>query len=261
MTTQLCETTQINTRLLKCALEVDDSREYWRHTDDGLQITARQAFDDYWFGARSLSWVEVLLNNFRARFDAFPEGLSVLQRWPNMDPDTRKLICHWHLQLSDPLYRNFTGDYLVKRREGDRNQVTRDVVVAWVRDQGPGHWTMSTLIQFARRMLSAAHSAGIVLGKRGTRTITIPRVSDDALGYLMYLLRGVDFEGTLLDNPYLASVGLSGTFIEERLATLPGMSFQRQGDLLDFGWRHNTLGEWADAVVMQGQAAQAGGTQ
>src|SRR4051812_49688856 len=30
--------------------------------------------------------------------------------------------------------------------------------------------------------------------------------SEFALTYLMYLLRGVSFEGTLLENPYLASV-------------------------------------------------------
>jgi hypothetical protein len=50
----------------------------------------------------------------RARFDAFPNALHVLQRWPHMSPDTRRVVCHWHLQLSDPLYRDFTGTFLVR---------------------------------------------------------------------------------------------------------------------------------------------------
>ena len=63
----------------------------------------------------------------------------------------------------------------------------------------------------------------------------------------MYLLREVSFEGTHLENQYVASVGLDGAFLEDRLAALPGMRFRRQGDLIDFGWRYKSLADWADA--------------
>ena len=80
------ESTHLHTRLLKCALEVEESRAYWAHTDGSTVVTAQQAFDEYWFGARSLAWVETLLTNMRARFDAFPCALQTLHRWPAMPP-------------------------------------------------------------------------------------------------------------------------------------------------------------------------------
>jgi len=239
------ETTQVHTRLLKCALEVEDSRAYWGHSQSGVQADAQTAFDDYWFGARSLPRIKVLLSNFRYRFDASPEALAVLSRWPHMDPGTRQLICHWHLQFADPTYRRFTGDYLVSRR--GRGSTTRDRVVSWVEDTGEGRWTMATRIQFASKLLSSAYAAGLVGSNRDPRPIVLPRIRDDALAYLMYFLRGVEFEGSLLDNPYARSVGLDGRFLEDRLADLPGLRVQRQGDLVDFTWAYPDLAAWGDA--------------
>jgi len=247
MSTGPSEATEVHTRLLKCALEVEDARAYWSHAGNSKPVTAQRAFDEYWFGARSLSRIEVLLANMRARFDAYPAALSVLHRWPNMSPDTRRLVCHWHLQLADPLYRVFTGHFLPERRGSARPKVTRDLVVSWVGDQGAGRWTISTRIQFASKLLSAAFSAGLIISNRDPRLLAIPRIPDDALEYLMYLLREVSFEGTLLDNHYVASVGLLDSSLEDRLANLAGMRFSRQGDLIDFGWRHADLAAWADA--------------
>jgi len=243
------EATQVHTRLLKCALEVDDSRAYWAHADASGRATAQRAFDEYWFGARSLSRIDVLMANMRARFDVFPYAFEILRRWPNMSPDTRRLICHWHLQLADPLYRAFAGDYLVARRGGPRAEVSRDLIVAWVGQQGPGRWTMPTRIQFASKLLSSAFSAGLVATNRDPRPVVIPRVPDEALEYLMYLLREVQFDGTLLQNPYVASVGLDGTSLDDRLRGLPGLAFGRQGDLIEFGWRHADLRGWAEANI------------
>ena len=41
------------------------------------------------------------------------EGPMTLFRY---DPATRQVICHWHAQLSDPIYRRFTGEFLIERR-------------------------------------------------------------------------------------------------------------------------------------------------
>ncbi len=240
------ETTEVHTRLMKCTIEADDARAYWERATPGEPATAEQAFSEYWFGAKSLPRVKVLLTNFRARFDAFPEAFEVLHRWRHMDPVTRTLVGHWHLQLTDPLYRRFTGDYLVGRHLGFRADITRDLVVAWVGDQGPGRWTMSTRIQFASKLLSGAFAVGLVTGKRDPRPLAFPRVPDAALTYAVYLLRGVDFEGTLLDNPYLRSLGLDGAILEDRLEALPAVGFRRQGDLLDYGWRYPSLAAWGE---------------
>lgn len=249
MTALAPETREVHTRLLKCALEVEDARAYWTHAGGVEPTSAKVAFQDYWFGAKSLERVRVLLTNHHARFDAFPPSLSVLHRWSQMEPDTRALICHWHLQLSDPLYRAFTGTMLVERREGLRAEITRDRVVSWVGDQGPGRWTMPTRIQFASKLLSAAFSAGLVASNRDPRPLVTPRVGDEPLAYLLYLLRGVAFEGTMLDNPYLRSVGLHGRDLESRLRALPALRFQRQGELTDFGWRFDSLQDWARATL------------
>lgn len=239
------ETTVLHTRLLRCALEVEDSRAYWGRTDGSATVKPGDAFVQYLFGARSLPRIKVLLTNLRARFDAFPAALRVLHRWSHMDPETRALICHWHLQLSDPLYRSFSGDYLVERRDSGRPEVTRSLVVDWVGRQGQERWTVSTRIQFATNLLSAAHSAGLVGSIRDPRPLTLPRLPDDALEYLLYLLREVSFAGTLLVNPYLRSVGLEGTGLEERLRRAPSLRFHRQAELVDYGWQYPSLEAWA----------------
>jgi len=247
------ETTQVHTRLLKCALQVEDSRAYWQQGHAEPTIGSQRAFDEYWFGARSLARVKVLLTNFRARFDIVPEARAVLSQWPDMDPGTRALICHWHLQLSDPMYRRFTGHYLTERRDRGRLEVTRDLVIAWVGDQGPGRWSTTTRIQLASKLMSCAYAAGLLATNRDPRQLQVPRVQDDALAYLMYLLRGIHFEGTLLANPYTASVGLEGRLLEARLTSVPGLAFRRQGDLQEFGWSHPGLAAWGEALFDPGR--------
>lgn len=241
------EITQVHTRLLKCSLEVEESRAYWRHTAAGGPVTPERAFEEYWFGSRSLDRIKVLLANLRARFDAFPAALAVLQRWSDIDLECRRVICHWHLQLSDPLYRAFTGDFLLARRDQRRPEIHRDVVIAWVADQGPGRWTMATRIQFASKLLSAAHTAGLVTTNRDPRPLAFPTVPAPALTYLLYLLREVDHGGTLLQNPYLASVGLAGDALDDRLRGLSDLSYQRQGAVTDLSWAFPSLAAWADA--------------
>lgn len=242
------EVTKPHTRILKCALEVEDARAYWQHTDGSRPPTAQRAFDEYWFGARSLARVEVLLSNFRQRFDAFAPSLSVLHRWAVMSPDTRKLICHWHLQLADPIYRELTGDFFPSRHAEGRPEVSRDLLVRWIGEHSTD-WTMATRIQFASKLLSAAYSAGLVVSRRDPRKLAFPRVPDDALAYLLHLLRGVRFEGRLTDNPYLRSVGFDAGMLADRLRTIDGIELRRAGDLADFTWAHPDLASWANAHV------------
>ena len=63
-----------------------------------------------------------------------------------------------------------------------------------------------------------------------------------------HLLRGVSFDGTMTDNPYLASVGLVGPVLEDRLRSLAGVSFSRMGDLIEFHWKAPDLMTWAEAL-------------
>ena len=242
------EVTTNHTRILKCGLQVDDTRAYWQHTDGSKSASAQRAFEEYWFGARSLARVTVLLFNFRHRFDAFPPALSVLHRWPDMSPDTRKLICHWHLQLADPIYRELTGDYFPARIRAGRAQVTRDLLIPWLSERSDA-WTMTTRIELAGKLLSAAFAAGLVTARRDQRPLAFPPVPDDALVYLLHLLRGVDFDGRLGANPYLRSVGLGPDRLGDRLRRIDSVQLRRAGDVHDFTWRHDGLAAWSEARV------------
>lgn len=240
--------TEPHTRLLRCALEVDESHAYWQRSDGSTRARAEQAFSEYWFGARSMARVEVLLANMHARFDAFPAALRTLHRWPDMSFDVRRVVCHWHLQLSDPLYRAFSGEFLVERRASIRPHVTRDLVYAWVRER-LGRGSVSTHLQWASKLLSAAYSAGLVTSNRDPRPLDTPRVEPLVLEYLLYLLRGVEFEQPLLDNPYLASVGLVDSALDERLRRFPAASIRlvRQGKLVEMSWQWPDLEAWGRA--------------
>ncbi|ADG68901.1 conserved hypothetical protein [Planctopirus limnophila DSM 3776] len=249
------ETTAFHTRLLKCSLEVEHCRAYWHRVAEAADDTITQiAFKEYWFGARSLPRVTRLINDFRHRFDQFPPAMSILHRWGTMDSSTRRLICHWHLQLADRLYREFTGGFLVDRYSAGRTEMTRDVVVRWIDHSAPQRWTTATRIQFARKLLFSAGEAGILKGTRDPREWQAPRVTDEALSYILYLLREIQFQGTLIDNPYLASVGVTGPELERRSRTFPDCPLRRQGELFEFSWRYKDLAEWAEARILHGES-------
>ncbi len=109
-----------------------------------------------------------------------------------------------------------------------------------MKNEFPHRWSEATLVQFASKLLSAASEAGVISAKRDPRA-----VPDVALAYLMHLLRGVRFAGTLTENPYLASVGLVEGFLDQRLRSLSGVSFRRMAHLTEFDWEAPTLTAWA----------------
>ncbi|MBM5817493.1 MAG: hypothetical protein FJ083_13190 [Cyanobacteria bacterium K_Offshore_surface_m2_239] len=118
--------------MLKCTLELANSRIFWAESAAAEPMQAEVAFEAGWFGHRSLSRMRELLTNLRARYGAFPSALQVLHRWPQMGGDTQKLICHWHLQLSDPLYRQFSGTFLPERLLQEDPTIRKLQVVTWL---------------------------------------------------------------------------------------------------------------------------------
>jgi hypothetical protein len=245
-----------HSRLLRCSLCVDESRAYWANVDpDRPRDSAVAAFEQSWFGTKSEAWTTELLSNMRVRFDAFPDALRVLARWRTMRFETRRLICHLHVQLTDPVYRAFTGAFLPERRESIRPSVQRQAVIDWVAAHGPARWALKTQLQFATRLLSCALSAGLLGGNRDPREALTPRVPDEVLSYLLYLLRGVSFEGSLIANPYLASLGIVGGVVDDRFHTLSSIDFRRVGSTYEIGWRYPDLVTWARAELDVGGPA------
>lgn len=244
------EVSEVHSRLLRCSLCADESRAYWSNIDpDHPRESAVHAFEQSWFGAKSEPWTTELLSNMRLRFDAFPEALRVLAGWRAMRFETRRLICHFHLQLIDPLYRAFTGTFLPERRESIRPSVQRQAVTDWVAEFGPPRWALKTQLQFATRLLSCSFAAGLLGGNRDPRDAVTPRVPDEVLTYLLYLLRDLSFDGTLIANPYLASLGVVGTVVDERFNALSSIDFRRIGSTFEIGWRYPNLASWARAEL------------
>lgn len=240
------EQTDFSTRLMKCAMVLDDARAYWSHWRAGAPATAEQAVTEMWFGARKQSRVEVLLSNFRARFDAFAPAMRVLSRWPSMEYQTRALVCHWHLQLADPLYRMFTAELLAERRASGR-ALHRDEVADWVGQVGPARWSRATHVQFASKLMSCARDAGLLDDARGERSPLWPSLPDEALSYLMYLLRHVETPYRPLDHPYLRSVGLDRWGAGARVGALPDVGVQQMGELTELSFSFPDLVSWAEA--------------
>ena len=248
MTTRPTECAEIHTRILRVTLGEPECRAYWQHVDLAIPADARAtiAFEQRWFGARSMARVKTLVATMSQRFDATPTALAALRAWRSVAVETRVLICHWHLQFSDPVYRAFTGGFLAQRRAEHRGTVDRDQVERWVHATWGERWAAVTRLKFGANLLSAAGEAGLVTGRKNPRPIATPRVPDEALAYLLHLLREVDFEGRLLDNPYLASVGLDAETLPSRLASLRDVQYRRLGDVVDLEWGAPSLRSWAE---------------
>jgi len=244
------EETTYHTRMMKCTLEVDHSRSYWRACCElGRPVATAEAFDKAIFGSRTYPRVERLIADMRHRFDAFPSSLSVLMRWADMKPSDRSIICHLHTQLADPLYRQFTGLFLVERYESLRSSIDRELVIDWIESVVPGRWKVPTRSKIASKMMTSAMTAGLLESNRDPRSIAFPRVSDTVIAYWMYLLREVEYVGSLLKNPYVASLGFELETLVGRLRTIPSLGFKRQGDLLHFGWQYENLLQWAEGEL------------
>ena len=245
------EVDAIHTRLNRVSLALEDSRTYWRHADPGTPAPslAELGFEQRWFGNKSLRRVLLLLRTFAERFDVFPSALATLHRWCPTDPVTYRNLCHWHVQLSDPLYRRFTGEFLAARWARRDPAIDRDTTVRWIEDQVGDRWSPSTTRRLANGLLAAATEAGLCSEGAGHRPLIMPKVSDEALTYLLYLLRDVSFQGTLLENPYLSSLGLGGSLLEQRLRRLEALDYRRHGELHDFGWHDDNLAAWSRAVT------------
>lgn len=247
-----------HTRLLRVSLGLEESRAYWEHrrfASPKLGL-ATVAFEERWFGNKSMARVQRLLSEFSHRYDAYPVALAVLTHWQPIDLVTRQNLCHWHLQLADPTYRRFTGTYLEQRR-CQKATVDRDMVTRWVVSTIGSDWASATSQRMATGLLTAAAAAGLCTAGSRSRALSYPQITDEALTYWLYFLRHLNFEGTLRSNPYLASVGLSEGFLEQRLRKLPDISFKRMAELHDFGWAYPDLKTWALARLGQSARGEA----
>ncbi len=237
-----------HTRLLRVGLAEPESREYWRQSQRNLEEgdRVRIAFEERWFGSRAMARVQYLVQTFQVRFDSFPSALKALAIWNPTELSDRLAVCHWHLQLSDPIYRKFSSTHLVERFNHPQPTLDRNAVLRWAQIQQPT-WSLSTVQRLVAGLMGCLNEVGFTQKVTAIRPLSLPRVSDLALGYAMYLLRETDYEGTLSNNPYLASLGLAGEALQERLPRVPGLTFRKMSGVTDLEWHQDSLWGWAQA--------------
>jgi hypothetical protein len=236
----------MHTGILRCTLATDDSYAYWRNVDlrVPIQERSRAAFEGRWFGLKSEARVDTLVRNMAQRFDAFPEALALLHRLETLPAALRPWLCHLHTQLSDPLYRRFAGEYLPERRAQGLRGLDRDTVARWVEHLEPGRWSVITCRKFGTNLLATALEAGLLESRRETKLAELAHVPPAALGYALYLLRGLRFAGALGADPYLRSLGVNRDNIALALRRVPGVAYRRHGGAEEFDWQYPTLTAW-----------------
>lgn len=189
-------------------LDVASSLLFWERSQPGEEPRRRRirAVAENWFPQLSSARVKYVLAELEKRF---PEpSLEALRRWRPEAESQAPLVCHWHLQASDPLYREFTSRYLVEAW-AQPDGVTVPAVTDWLEQRGAqADWSPSTRRRLASGLMAAATEAGFL---KGSGRVREPKaVTADATS-LLYLRR------TLLvdqDRPELAEVLLlSGTVV------------------------------------------------
>lgn len=240
------ETSVVHTRILRCMLAVDDCYAYWQHVGAGAPVAARAraAFEGRWFGVKSEARVRTIMTDMVERFDAYPEALALLHDLGTVPASLRPFLCHVHTQLADPIYRRFTGELLPQRLDQGYATIDRVAVARWVDRLEPGRWSATTCIKFASNLLATALDVGLVGGRRDPRKVTLPTVPDAIVGYVLYLLRGITIAGSLTDNPYLRSLGITPATFLSFAPRVPGIRYAELGGVVDLTWLEPSLTAW-----------------
>lgn len=234
-------------------LAVEDSYAYWTRLDRSIPIAERPrvAFEQRWFGTKSEARVRTVLSDMVERFDAYPEALELLQTLGTIPAKLRPLVCHLHTQLADPIYRRFSGELLPQRRERGLLAIDRPTVARWVDSLEPGRWSAATCMKFASNLLATALDAGLIAGRRDPRKAVSPVVPDVVIGYALYLLRGVTIEGSLTDNPYLLSLGVTSARFQAFSARVPGIRYAELGGAVELVFDAPGLVAWGKQALAE----------
>ena len=240
------EVSKIHTRLLRSTLLEEDSQSFWRNYNGESQEEAvEKAYNDYWFGNANKATIKRTLGNLFERFVNFPQCLEVLKLWTDMTVQERAIICHWHVQMTDILYRRFTSEFLPSRFVYSPPTFHKDQAQQWVYGFMAEKWAGTTQAQMASKMLNCIRNTGLVSSEnKETIQLRYPLISNRCVTYLLYTLREITFNGSLLENPYFKSVGLTGSFLTSQVNQSPSISIQQTGDHTSFEWKHPSLIEW-----------------
>lgn len=165
-------------------LEVSLSQTFWSRAEAEQNSKERrlQAKEEKWFPALSEARLRYVLAELERRFPA--RALAALGKW---QPDERQapLICHWHLQWSDPLYRDFSSGFMVSAWARPEANVSVADVDQWLTSRGShAEWSSSTRRRLASGLLSAACNAGFLKGSGRDRELRTVTADAECISYL-----------------------------------------------------------------------------
>lgn len=242
------ESTKEHTRILRVMLAAQDSAAYWRAPvlDAPLPVRAEAAFRGHWFGTKSEARVKTLMADMALRFDAYPVALTALRAWCPPQ-EIAPWVCHFHVQLADPIYRRFTGEFLPDRLLKGYAEVDREGVARWVQEQWPGRWSAATCMKFGSNLLATAYEAGLLRDRKDPRKLAAPRPPPLAFEYLLYLLREVVLSQRMLESPYVRSVAPDQDALAVLLRSAPNVQLRSLGNVHEFDWSYPSLLSWARA--------------
>lgn len=198
--------TSEHTGLLRMGLEVELSRTFWSRAQDGEEAKERRAraAQEAWFPALSEARLRYVMAELEKRFP--PRALASLRRW-QPDEGRAPLVCHWHLQWSDPLYRDFSSGFLVGAWARPEARVSVADVDQWLGQRGShSGWSLSTRRRLASGLLSAACEAGFVRGAGRAKELRTVPVDSASLTYLLDWLASPE-----TSDPPGQEIFLSGT--------------------------------------------------
>lgn len=182
-----------HTGLLRLGLDLKSSVTFWQRAPLRISIAEllELAQSQSWYPQHSNARVKYLVTHLHRRF---PESSRrVLRTWKPEESGQAPTVCHWHLQLSDPIYRDFTFQFLLSRWSTGSDEVEIDQVERWLERRGGNRrWSQSTLRRLASGLFSAATEAGMLGGSRSRRVLRKPQVSARSIEYLNELLAGLD---------------------------------------------------------------------
>jgi hypothetical protein len=177
-----------HTGLLRMGLEVAHSVEYWRRSEPREKAAERRtrAAAERWYPELSPARLRALLSELEKRF---PEpAMKALRQWRPDQERQAPLICHWHLQCRDPLYREFTSYYLVEAW-AQPGGVSVAAVQGWLEQRGSHReWAVSTRRRLAGGLVAAASRAGFLKGAGALREPHAVTADAESLRYLRKVL-------------------------------------------------------------------------
>lgn len=203
---------EASTTMMKVGARLDETRSYLNYFDinNDLKIQKEKAWNEQWFGFLPEQILETVVYSLYQRFGQFSLMTKVLKSWLNKGLDNHdfKLICHFHIQLTEPFYRWATGQYFSQRYNEAYDDIPSTVLAkqlekAFMKEKDLSSQSYQRL---AIGILSTARDLGLLKGK-AQKLFAKPLVSIEFLGYLIYTLQHFMFPfAELPSSPYIQSI-------------------------------------------------------